>query len=107
MRVAKFLGDDVTAHVAVVDPLHDHHNGTPARIIQAGRNDFGKPSESVLPLRLAFAINDIVGVVDDEPIAALASAKAANAGGKFESCAVIGKPHLRIFVVHEPKPRLP
>jgi hypothetical protein len=67
---AVLIRQDVSRHVTLVEPLHDDDDRRPI-IVDAVRHRFVEEPYRLLSLQLAFGLDHIVRIVEDDAIAAL------------------------------------
>jgi hypothetical protein len=71
VAVIGLAGEHVTGHIALMEPLHDDHDRRPL-IVQAVRHRLTEEPNRLLALQVALSLDDVVRIVEDDPVAALA-----------------------------------
>ena len=74
------LFEDDAGDIPLVQALHDRDHDIALGIVQAARPDGVEPVHGGLADRLALGVLSAVGIVEDQPRAALAGRRAADAG---------------------------
>ena len=74
--IGKSFAQDRTCHVAFVDALHDDDDRRRLHVVQTIAECFAEPSNSLGSDDFGFAVFDVVGIVNDNAVAALAGTNA-------------------------------
>jgi hypothetical protein len=90
-----------------VHALHDHDEGAGPQVVQARRDGLVPPTERGCPFRRALDLADMVRVVDNDDVAALAGQRAAD-GGRETRAALVGlEADLGVLVAGQAEARSP
>src|SRR5262249_51721587 len=73
VAVVGLARQDIARDVVLVDPLHDDHDRR-LLVVEAVRHGLAKEPDHLLALDVALGLDDVVGVVEDDAVAALAGA---------------------------------
>jgi hypothetical protein len=71
-------GENGPGDVVLMRALHDHHDDTGLHVVEAVRHRLPEPAHRLGSHRLGFGLLDVVGVVENDPIATLTGADAAD-----------------------------
>jgi hypothetical protein len=96
VAVVGFAGQDVAGHVSVLDALHADHDGA-VIVVEAVRHRFAEEPDGLLHDVVALDLHHVVGVVETDPVAALAGAHPGHRGGEDKPGLVVLWPVLAYF----------
>ena len=103
--IAEAIAQDRPSHVRFMHPLHDDHYGAGAHVVEAVRHGLAEPPHRLGPDPFGLTLADVVGVVQENAITALAGRHAENGRGQLPPRLVVR--HLGLANLDEIEPVLP
>jgi hypothetical protein len=97
VNVAALL-EDVAAEIFFVDALHDDYFRAGLRVVESRAHRFVPPAEGFEAGGFAFALDDVVRVIDDDAVAPFAGGPSADAGGDARAGFVVFEAVLGVLV---------
>ena len=99
VRIAQIFGEDVSRQVVFMEPLHDDNERALFWIVQARLKRVSEEVNRSLLFRFAVGHRRILGVVDDNHVAAFPRQCAACGGGEHKPHMVVLKFVLPVYVI--------